>query len=415
MSKVIKPHTDRSRLEEINQKLQKKVDELSRLLEERDLKTGGFDILPLTELILANSPAVLFRRLASVDPNKRKMVYVSPNISIFGYSPEDFLGGKIMFRDIVYPGDSERTLDEIANFVEQGVENYTTTYRIITGDGEIRWVEDQTSIYEDTSTGLCYHQGIVIDIHEKKKALQLAAEVQKSLLPERDPGVDGLDIAGKTLPCDEVGGDYFDFLPDSRGRTDTISIIIGDISGHGVDAALLMASARAFLRMRASLSGSVENIVMALNRQLTEDMEKTGRFMTLFYLLIERHKNRINWVRGGHDPALLYDPYTDTFVELKGPGVALGFDKDQSYQLQRMDGLKQNQILILSTDGIYEASNQKGEMFGKERLKDIVRRNSSKTAEVILEQILEDHFRFTTGVPREDDITLIIVKITPLN
>jgi PAS domain S-box-containing protein len=410
MSIVIKPDKDISALEVTIQSLREEVKDLTHQLKSRELEEGGFSVLSLTELILQNSTAVLFRRLASTNPKKRKMVYVSPNISCFGYRAEDFLDGTIMFRDIVYPGDSQRTLDEIAEFVKQGVENYSQTYRIITREGEIRWIQDQTSVFEEKSTGLRYHQGVVIDIHEKKRALQLAAEVQKSLLPERVPSIDGLDIAGKTFPCDEVGGDYFDYLPNATAEDDSIAIIIGDIAGHGVDAALLMASARAFLRMRASQSGTIENIVMAMNRHLTEDMEKTGRFMTLFYLLIERCENRINWVRAGHDPALLYDPVDDQFKELKGPGLALGIDENYSYIQQKINGIAQNQILILTTDGIYEACDQEGEMFGKERLKHIVRKNSTQTARNILDQIVKGHASFTSGVPREDDITLVIVK-----
>lgn len=368
-----------------------------------------FDAQSLTEIILENCNAVLFRRLAAVDPKKSKMVYVSPNISGFGYRAEDFMEGRIMFRDIVYPEDSKRTLNEIKEFVDQGIENYTQKYRIITGNGEVRWVEDRTSVFHDKQTGLSYHQGIVIDIHEQKQALQLAAEVQKSLLPEKAPFVDGLDVAGKTFPCDEVGGDYFDYFHDPTVKG-TLSIIIGDIIGHGVDAALLMTSARAFLRMRASQPGSVEDIITSMNQQLTRDMEKTGRFMTLFYLLIERHMNRISWVRAGHDPVLLYNPAIDRFEELKGPGVALGIDKNYTYQQQKSDNLLTNQILVLTTDGIYEARNKEGTFFGRKRLKAIIRKNGEKSAEDILDRIIEEHTHFTSGTSREDDCTVVIVK-----
>lgn len=126
--------------------------------------------LALAEMIIQNSPSILFRRLAADDPKHRKMVYVSPNISRFGYSAEDFLNHKIMFRDIVYKGDSDRTLEEIKDYVEKENENYTQVYRIITKSGDIRWVEDQTSIYVDPESGTRYHQGIVTDIHERMVA-----------------------------------------------------------------------------------------------------------------------------------------------------------------------------------------------------------------------------------------------------
>jgi PAS domain S-box-containing protein len=126
--------------------------------------------LAIAELIIQKSPSILFRRLAADDPEQRKMVYVSPNISRFGYRAEDFLNDKIMFRDIVYHGDSDRTLQEIKDFVEKKSDKYTQIYRIITKSGEVRWVEDQTSTYVDPETGIHYHQGIVTDIHERMVA-----------------------------------------------------------------------------------------------------------------------------------------------------------------------------------------------------------------------------------------------------
>ena len=154
MSLVIQPDKHISTLEATIQSLREGVKDLTHRLKSRELEEGVFSALSLTELILQNSTAILFRRLASTNPKKRKMVYVSPNISCFGYRAEDFLDGTIMFRDIVYPDDSQRTLDEIADFVKQGVENYSQTYRIVTRDGEIRWIEDQTSVFEEKSTGL---------------------------------------------------------------------------------------------------------------------------------------------------------------------------------------------------------------------------------------------------------------------
>ena len=140
---------------------------MSHLIKYENLDEDGPQALALAEMIIKNSPAILFRRLAADDPKQRKMVYVSPNISRFGYQAEEFLNNSIMFRDIVYQGDSDRTLQEIKEFVEKESENYTQVYRIITRSGEVRWVEDQTSIYVDPETGIRYHQGIVTDIHER--------------------------------------------------------------------------------------------------------------------------------------------------------------------------------------------------------------------------------------------------------
>jgi len=252
----------------------------------------------------------------------------------------------------------------------------------------------------------------VTDMTEQKKALLLAGEVQKSLLPEKPPSVPGLDIAGKNIQCDEVGGDYFDYLNGDTSEDSNLSIIIGDITGHGVDSALLMSSARAFLRMRASQPGSMADIITDMNRHLTEDVSATGRFMTLFCLCLDKHSRSLQWVRAGHDSALLYTPVRDAFEELKGPGIALGIDKDFQYHSQAWDRLDAGQIIIMGTDGIWEACNISGEMFGKDRLKKIIRDNAAHDAQTIMNVVFTEHNQFTTGVKREDDVTLVIVKAT---
>lgn len=410
----MKATQDLSTLESKNKSLQARVDELTRLFEAEKRVGGHFSALSLAELILENSTAVLFRRLAAKNPKERTMVYVSPNISCFGYQADDFLEGKIMFRDIVYPEDSPRTLKEIEKFVENGIEAYTQTYRIITGDGRVRWVEDRTSVYQDEITGLRYHQGIVIDIHEQKKALQLAAEVQRSFLPESSPSIPGLDIAGKSFSCDEVGGDYFDYFPGTETENDGFSVVIGDITGHGVDAALLMASARAFLRMRLSQRGTAEDIVKAMNSHLTKDMEKSCKFMSLFYLEIDPSLRKATWIRAGHDPALVYNPEIDQFSELKGPGIVLGLDENFHYEEQTISELVTGQIFVLTTDGVTEASNKSGEMFNKELLQVIIRTHRHSSSQAIVDAILEELFTFTENSEIEDDVTVVVIKVSDI-
>ena len=264
---------------------------------------------------------------------------------------------------------------------------------------------------KDDQGNIIGNMAFVTDMTAQKKALQLAAEVQKSLLPELPPVISGLDIAGKSLACDEVGGDYFDYLYRPYSNNTSVSLVIGDISGHGVDSALLMTSARACLRMRASQPGSVDEIVTTLNENLTDDIGDSGRCMTLSLLYIDRERQRLEWVRAGHDPALLYTPQDTCFEELLGPGLALGIDKEFIYTLQIRENLKPGQVITLMTDGIWEGCNKKGEMFGKERLKEVIKKNSTEPAGAILKEILGEFNGFTRGVAPEDDLTLMVVKI----
>jgi len=154
-----------------NQRLRSRLDKNERQFEsECHLKKQATKDLQLAELIIDNSPVIVFRRMASENPKRRKMVYVSQNISHFGYTADAFLKEEIMFRDIVYPEDTQRTLKEIEFYISKGIETYTQVYRIVTKDGDVRWIEDRTSVVEDEETGNRYHQGIVIDIQLKKEA-----------------------------------------------------------------------------------------------------------------------------------------------------------------------------------------------------------------------------------------------------
>jgi sigma-B regulation protein RsbU (phosphoserine phosphatase) len=255
------------------------------------------------------------------------------------------------------------------------------------------------------------NMAFVTDMTEHKKALALAAEVQKSLLPQEKPMVKGLDIAGKNVSCDEIGGDYFDFIWRPDSKKGPFSVVVGDISGHGVDSALLMTTARAFLRMRASQPGTISEIITAMNRHLTRDILESGRFMTLFYLTIDLEKNHIDWVRAGHDPAIIYDPARDEFEELKGSGVALGVNEVFDYEENCRRDLTNGQIIAIGTDGIWEAVNRKGEMFGKARFRNIIRKFADAAAGDILNAVYSELNQYTRGQRSEDDITLVVVKI----
>lgn len=157
-----------------------------------------------------------------------------------------------------------------------------------------------------------------------KESLTMAQEVQQSLLPNYSPIMDGFEIVGRSISCDETGGDYLDYLPDENG----LSVIVGDAAGHGVAAALVMTTARALLRMRADMGGRPKDQVYDINRLLTEDLQPSGRFMTFFYLYLNSKNRTLTWIRAGHDPALVYSPEEDRFRELMGEGIALGVMED---------------------------------------------------------------------------------------
>jgi serine phosphatase RsbU (regulator of sigma subunit) len=244
-----------------------------------------------------------------------------------------------------------------------------------------------------------------------KQSLDLAREVQQNLLPKKNPQMERIDIAGRSIYCDETGGDYYDFITGNKSDNEQITIAVGDVSGHGISSALLMAAVRAALRQRLAQPGDAGDIISDVNRQLVQDVEDSGQFMTLFYLNIDTAKRQVHWVRAGHDPAVFYDPGTESFQELGGPGIALGIDEDWKYKKNLKTDLNEGQLIFLSTDGIWEALNQEGEMFGKERIYDIIRKNSSLSASEIIKTILGSLKSFQQDAQIEDDITLVVIKI----
>jgi len=246
---------------------------------------------------------------------------------------------------------------------------------------------------------------------QMRQSMNLAMEVQQNLLPKEDPDVDGLDIAGKSIYCDKTGGDYFDFLDTGDPRKGEISVVVGDVADHGIPSALLMATARGSIRQRSSLPGSIGRIVSDVNHQLTRDVGASGQFMTLFYLTMDLDAQRLQWVRAGHDPAIFYDPNTDTFEDLMGSGLALGVDEDWQYRENEKTGLTRGQIILLGTDGIWEARNPDGEMFGKAPIYEIIRQNTAGSAREILDLVIQSLMRFQEDLRPEDDVTLVVIKI----
>ncbi|WP_428562517.1 MAG: SpoIIE family protein phosphatase [Solidesulfovibrio sp. DCME] len=247
-----------------------------------------------------------------------------------------------------------------------------------------------------------------------KNDMALAMEVQQNLLPGRPPSVDGLDVAALSLYCDETGGDYFDFLEFSQDDAAHADVVVGDVTGHGVSAALFMATGRALLRGRALDRPGPAALLTEVNDLLCQDTHMTGRFITLFFLRLDLAAKEILWCRAGHDPGLLYDPAGDSFEQLMGPGIPLGAMADWEYAEQRRGWFTPGQVLVLYTDGIHEARDGgAGDgMYGKERMEAIIRREAAKPASAIVNALVADLREFKAGAHLEDDVTLVVIKAT---
>ncbi|GAB7079354.1 PP2C family protein-serine/threonine phosphatase [Megalodesulfovibrio paquesii] len=246
------------------------------------------------------------------------------------------------------------------------------------------------------------------------EALDLAHTMQQRLLPLTPPNVPGLELAGACLYCEATGGDFYDYLTPS-GRA--LDVVVGDVSGHGLSAALLMATTRACLRQRAALRsmccGEVRLAcnVNDVNRQLCRDLSLSGNFVTLACLRIVPRTGEMTWIRAGHDPALLYDPVSGAMAELCGAGIPLGVEESWRYEEQTMQ-LPVGHILAIGTDGIWEAQNPAGERYGKARFREAFQRLATSAASLqhVLDGLLLDLEVFRQGARQEDDVTLVLLR-----
>ena len=199
-------------------------------------------------------------------------------------------------------------------------------------------------------------------------------------------------------------------MPAGKNGQKKIKIVVGDVSDHGIASALLMTTARAFLRQRAARPGTLNQIVVDVNRQLSQDVEDSGRFMTLFFCEIDGRNKTIRWVNAGHDPAVIFDQSTGNFKELAGRALPLGVSEKTGYQ-ESQGKLAPDQIVLIGTDGIWESQNTEGQMFGKERFRNVIRTHASKTAQEILQAVINEIDKFCHPLENEDDVTLVVVKV----
>lgn len=243
-----------------------------------------------------------------------------------------------------------------------------------------------------------------------EQSLALAMQVQQSLLPTGDPTHPTLDVAGRSCYCETTGGDYFDFIEVAPLPGAALLVAVGDVMGHGIAAALLMATARGALRTNAPDAPGLGSLMTRVNRTLVSG-NAHNRFMTLALLRIDGETGAVAWASAGHDPAVVYDPTTDAFTELEGGDVPLGVSDDAEYAEYTGVRLAKGGVLVVATDGVWESFNTQGEQYGKERLLAVMRTAHALPAAGIAERLNADLAQFRGERSIEDDVTFVIVKL----
>ncbi|MFM7181503.1 MAG: PP2C family protein-serine/threonine phosphatase [Verrucomicrobiales bacterium] len=247
---------------------------------------------------------------------------------------------------------------------------------------------------------------------EKRKLeseLKTASEIQRILLPEKDPDVEGWKVRGANRPARYVSGDYFDYIPVDSERT---GIVIADVSGKGVAASLLTAMCRSVLRVAAAGSLSPSAALARLNRILYPDVRE-DMFISLAYILLHHAHGEVVLSRAGHDAPLLYRAKTGEVERIKCPGLALGIDEGPVFERVTRDHVFEmfpGDVLLLFTDGVNEAMDENGDEFGMDRLTALVRDHAREGASSVMEAVTSAVAVFAGDQPQSDDITLIVVE-----
>lgn len=245
---------------------------------------------------------------------------------------------------------------------------------------------------------------------QMREGLRIAHEVQQHFLPKQPLPLEGVDIAGTASFSEETGGDFYDYIECERPDCQLVTVAVGDVSGHGIGAALLMAEGRALIRQSTSSPGSPSQNVGTANIHLARDVEGTGRFMTLFYMVLDPVTRRMTWVNAGHQPPLFYDRSTDVFTQFKGNDIPLGVIDDWQFHENYHPLPTVDQVILISTDGIWEAIGPDGEMFGPNRVKQTIRENADKSAKEIVQALEDRVLAFTGRRSQRDDVTLVVIK-----
>jgi serine phosphatase RsbU (regulator of sigma subunit) len=237
-----------------------------------------------------------------------------------------------------------------------------------------------------------------------ERELALASEIQQRFQPTAPPHVNGYELQGISFPCYEIGGDYYDFIEREDGR---LVIALGDVSGKGTAAALLMSSLHAAIHAQSASHDSLVATISAVNRYLADNIP-ANRFVTLFYAELDPESGSLSFLNAGHNPPLIVHS-AGTVEQLASGGLPLGIKRDADYREGRTQ-LQLGDVLVIYSDGVTEAMSPTGEEFGATRLYEVVSRNIEASAAGIRDRIESSLTKFAQGTSAADDITLVIVK-----
>ena len=241
-------------------------------------------------------------------------------------------------------------------------------------------------------------------LRKLEEDLRVARDIQEKLLPKEDPHVEGYDIAGYSLPAKEVGGDYYDFIEIDDSR---LALCLGDISGKGIPASLLMANLQATLRGQAVSCASCAECLKKSNRFLYHSTN-IQKFATLFYAVLDTKNDQLCYSRAGHPPPVFLKS-DNSMKKLNAGGMVLGFQEEVNYNQESIE-LEKGDLFVIYSDGVTEAGDPAEESFDEWRLEDIIKKNRDKSSRELIVSIIGAIESFSGQKIQRDDMTLLVVK-----
>jgi sigma-B regulation protein RsbU (phosphoserine phosphatase) len=299
---------------------------------------------------------------------------------------------------------NEQMLGIISLSLKQSEEAFSTT--------DIRLLDSVAA-----QTGLALENGrltqvIATEIAERekhKREIEIAHEVQERLFPQEYPPVEGIDYAGACRPALGVGGDYYDFILFSKSE---LGIAIGDVSGKGIPAALLMATLRAFLRGQTLEHKKDLTALMANLNRLVYESSESNRYATFFYGEFDAASRTMNYVNAGHNPPMVFRERNGApeVIRLDTGGPVIGLMEDCDYSQGRTE-LAPGDVFVAYTDGISEAMDAADQEWGEQRLQNAALANRGVAARVLIERLMKSADEFVAGAPQHDDMTISVVRL----
>jgi len=265
---------------------------------------------------------------------------------------------------------------------------------------------DQELLQMDYTASICLGHFTEEELSQLQSELELSQVVQRGLLPQTVPSIEGLKIAAFSRPAQIVGGDYFDFVDFKDG---THGLVMADVSGHGVSAGMFMSSLQTAFHTLVPDADSPLEVLERINRLYIHNINFTT-FVTIFFGKYDPQTRILTYANAGHNSAYLYRMATNEEIWLRPTGPAIGLT--EGFTIRKEDvKLEAGDILLLYTDGITEASNHQGLLWGEDNLADIIRGNANSSAEQLIQKILQAMKAHTDGSRLEDDVTLVIAKV----